>query len=82
MLVQIGLEGESLVTADAHKWLGVGVGLDMCPQIGLVGKSFFANVAPKGLLTCNKSVQIDIIKARNLGETISSYESCFDIFSR
>ena len=60
MLVQIGLEGESLVTADAHKWLGVGVGLDMCPQIGLVGESFFANVAPKGLLTCNKSIQIDI----------------------
>ena len=29
MLVQIGLEGESLVTPDAHKWLGVGVGLNV-----------------------------------------------------
>ena len=61
MLVQIGLEGESLVTPDAHKWLGVGVGLNVSPQIGLVGKSFFANVATKGLLTCNKSVQIDMM---------------------
>ena len=52
VLVQVGLEGEGLVAAPADKWLGVGVGLDVGPQVGLVGKGFVADGTGERFLSC------------------------------
>lgn len=55
MLVQVGLEGEGLSTAGARVGLGVGVRLDVRPEIRFVRERLLADVTLERLLTCVRS---------------------------
>ena len=54
MLVQVRLEGEGLVAPLADVRLGVGVGLDVGAEVGLVGERLGADVAAERLLSWNE----------------------------
>lgn len=52
MLVQVGLEGKGLSAAGARVGLGVGVRLNVCPEIRLVRERLLADATLERLLTC------------------------------
>ena len=58
MLVEVGLEGEGLVAPRADEGLGVGVGLNVSPQVRLVGERLLANVASEWFLTLKNKTEI------------------------
>ena len=51
MLVQVRLECEGLVAPGADEGLGVGVGLDVSPQVRLVRERLLADVAGERFLS-------------------------------
>ena len=50
MLVEVRLERKGLVAARADERLRVGVGLNVGPEVGLVGEGLLADVAREGFL--------------------------------
>ncbi len=51
MLVQVRLESEGLVAPGADEGLGVGVSLDVSPQVRLVSERLLADVARERFLS-------------------------------
>lgn len=54
MLVEVGLQGEGFSATAADVGLGVGMGLDVGSQVGLVREGLVADGAFEGFLPCNK----------------------------
>lgn len=62
MFVQVGLEGERLAAGLAGKRLGIGVGLDVGAEIGLVCEGLRADAARERALALNQRIQKFAIK--------------------